>query len=50
MKITTFEKTIVGAILAFFILMSASTYYLVDIISEHGLKNVIEAVWEGPEK
>jgi hypothetical protein len=50
MKVTKIEKVIAGIILTLLVVMGTSTYFLVSAVNEHGVKAILEEVWEGPEK
>ena len=50
MFITKVEKVIAGIILALLLLSTIGSYYIVSEINEHGLKVILEEIWEGPEE
>lgn len=50
MQITKTDKTILGIILTGLLVMAFSTYYLVSAVQEHGVKAILEEIWEGPKE
>lgn len=44
------EKKLLTAIVIVFVIWAVSTAFLVDLISQHGLKNIVDLIWFGQGK